>query len=346
LPDQEPLNRLGHVSPGRLSRQLEGELDDIVIKALRKRPETRYKSARQFAADLVAYREGRAVLAHHDPWWTRLLSASSRYRVIVGVLFVLMVLISTGGITLHASALPYGLGALGLIGIWTLLSDPIAARWLANRVPLHQPYSVVLLMVAVSLLLISMPERYAVWLQTMFYTSLAIYSAVPLTTWSSRARWAGRLVFDASGVPSRTFVGLLAPVWIGPQLIETLKQPRLEAILQLASLSLVIAAIWVFDDKLEFRDRGIVHVGRLIPWDEIESWSWESDTRSLQFLFRGSGAEAVVLKIDRRRALYFLPPYQIRVSPVQVDNVQRVMEQYLSEWPLQPQPAHERKTTI
>ena len=45
-----------------LARQLKGDLDMIVLMAMRKEPEHRYSSVEQFSADLVAERR----FAHHD----------------------------------------------------------------------------------------------------------------------------------------------------------------------------------------------------------------------------------------------------------------------------------------
>ena len=47
-------------------RRLSGDLDTIVAKALRKRPERRYSSAEALAADLDRYLEGRPVIARRD----------------------------------------------------------------------------------------------------------------------------------------------------------------------------------------------------------------------------------------------------------------------------------------
>src|SRR5690606_31873960 len=49
-----------------LSRQLRGDLDTIVLKALQKEPARRYGSADQLAADVRRYLEGRPVLARPD----------------------------------------------------------------------------------------------------------------------------------------------------------------------------------------------------------------------------------------------------------------------------------------
>lgn len=51
---------------GRLSRRLRGDLDNIVLTALRREPERRYASCDQFAQDIDRYRSGRPVAARAD----------------------------------------------------------------------------------------------------------------------------------------------------------------------------------------------------------------------------------------------------------------------------------------
>jgi len=50
------------------SRQLRGDLDDIVLKALRKEPEQRYGSVQQFSADIRRNLRGRPVVARGHTW--------------------------------------------------------------------------------------------------------------------------------------------------------------------------------------------------------------------------------------------------------------------------------------
>ncbi|HKA00475.1 MAG TPA: protein kinase [Candidatus Solibacter sp.] len=50
----------------KASRELAGDLDNIVLKAMRKEPERRYLSVEQFAGDVRRFLEGRPVLARHD----------------------------------------------------------------------------------------------------------------------------------------------------------------------------------------------------------------------------------------------------------------------------------------
>lgn len=58
--------RPSSVAPPALGRALRGDLDNIVLMAMRKEPERRYLSADELSADLKRYLEGRPVLARED----------------------------------------------------------------------------------------------------------------------------------------------------------------------------------------------------------------------------------------------------------------------------------------
>jgi serine/threonine-protein kinase len=55
-------------TPDRLPRQIGGDLDAILLAALRKEPERRYASVGQFAEDIVRYLQGLPVLAYKGVW--------------------------------------------------------------------------------------------------------------------------------------------------------------------------------------------------------------------------------------------------------------------------------------
>jgi non-specific serine/threonine protein kinase/serine/threonine-protein kinase len=78
--------------PARLARQLRGDLDAIVLKALRKEPQRRYPSAEQLAEDLRRYLEGRPVSAHADSWIYRTRKLAGRHKA--GVAAALLVVLS------------------------------------------------------------------------------------------------------------------------------------------------------------------------------------------------------------------------------------------------------------
>ena len=54
------------VSANRLRRILRGDLDNIVIMAMRKEPERRYASSQQMASDIQRYLDGKPVMARRD----------------------------------------------------------------------------------------------------------------------------------------------------------------------------------------------------------------------------------------------------------------------------------------
>ena len=68
----------------QLARQLSGDLDTIVLKALAKSPANRYRTIAAFADDLQRYQDGSPVLASAPSRWYRLQKFALRNRVAVG----------------------------------------------------------------------------------------------------------------------------------------------------------------------------------------------------------------------------------------------------------------------
>jgi serine/threonine-protein kinase len=71
------------VGPAKLRRQLRGDLDNIVMMAMRKEPERRYSSVEQLAADVERYLNGMPVLARPDEWSYRASKFVRRHAVVV-----------------------------------------------------------------------------------------------------------------------------------------------------------------------------------------------------------------------------------------------------------------------
>jgi eukaryotic-like serine/threonine-protein kinase len=69
--------------PSALAKSLDGDLDNIVLMAMRKEPERRYQSVDQFAEDVRRYLSGQAVLARQDSFWyrTRKFAGRNRYQL-------------------------------------------------------------------------------------------------------------------------------------------------------------------------------------------------------------------------------------------------------------------------
>jgi serine/threonine-protein kinase len=94
----------------KLARQLRGDLDTVLAKALKKDPEQRYASVESFAADVQRHLDGEPVLARPDSRWYR------------------------AGKLLHRHALPLGAAAAVVLALAMGLS---AAIWQAHEA-MHQ----------------------------------------------------------------------------------------------------------------------------------------------------------------------------------------------------------------
>ncbi|MGN6182461.1 MAG: protein kinase domain-containing protein [Thermoanaerobaculia bacterium] len=70
-------------APARLARTLRGDLDNIVMTAMRKDPSRRYASVEQFAEDIERFLSGRPVLARGDAWSYRASKFIRRNRAAV-----------------------------------------------------------------------------------------------------------------------------------------------------------------------------------------------------------------------------------------------------------------------
>jgi len=78
--DQEP-QLPSTVAPPQRARQLGGELDAIVLQALRKPPEDRYPDVSALIADIRAWLEGNPVKAHPPSLWYRARKLVGRHKV-------------------------------------------------------------------------------------------------------------------------------------------------------------------------------------------------------------------------------------------------------------------------
>jgi serine/threonine protein kinase len=79
--NQEFATRIAENTPARLQRRLAGDLDNILLMALRKEPERRYPSANEMAEDLRRHLEGLPVVATRGSWSYRARKFVRRHKV-------------------------------------------------------------------------------------------------------------------------------------------------------------------------------------------------------------------------------------------------------------------------
>jgi serine/threonine-protein kinase len=83
-------------TPDKLRRQLRGDLDRIVAKALKKNPAERYSSVSAFADDLVRHLDHKPVLAQPDSFGYRAAKFARRNRVAVAVTATALIATAAG----------------------------------------------------------------------------------------------------------------------------------------------------------------------------------------------------------------------------------------------------------
>ncbi len=96
----EHISRLRDVSPEKLRRQLQGDLDNIVLKALQKEPERRYASVEQFFEDINRHLSGLPVHARKDTVGYRTTKFINRHHLgfAVAMIVLLITIAAVAGI--------------------------------------------------------------------------------------------------------------------------------------------------------------------------------------------------------------------------------------------------------
>ncbi len=92
----ESVSKTREGEPDKLRRRLEGDLDNIVLMAMRKEPERRYLSAGQLAEDIRLHLEGLPVIARKDTFGYRAGKFIKRNKLGVGIAaaFALLLVVS------------------------------------------------------------------------------------------------------------------------------------------------------------------------------------------------------------------------------------------------------------
>jgi eukaryotic-like serine/threonine-protein kinase len=88
----------------KLRRTLSGDLDQILLKALRKEPQRRYPSARDFAEDLRAYTLGLPVSARGDAFSYRSAKFIKRHKISLAVTAIVALIMIAGAVAIVREA--------------------------------------------------------------------------------------------------------------------------------------------------------------------------------------------------------------------------------------------------
>ena len=357
--DPDTNARLRQVTVNDLRKQLSGDLDSILLKALRKDAWQRYNSAGQLSDDIGRHLEGSPVQARSGRYY-RLRKRLSQNRGWLVLALFLLAALATGGIHVTWPAFQIATGAVIIFGIWHIGADRQLARRIAGG-PIWPALNVIVIAAFfISVIgLDFMDGLYNNPHERDFNSDplwpLKLFWCVPLgllfARWVVRSRWGGSLVLDASSGRNKVF-GALAIVSTGyiPAklwwLASTGMLPRNPA----AGLffEIVDALLWVFlyalSGRLEFRQYGIVTASSFYRWPNIESYSWSEDLTwpsvsrerplgiTQTVADSPKGCQVLNLKLRRRHPI--LPAaVEIKVAQAKRPEIEAVMARFLSEWP-------------
>jgi eukaryotic-like serine/threonine-protein kinase len=102
--DAPGIARQRGTTPARLRRELGGDLDNIVLMAMRKEAERRYSSVEQFAADIQRHLDGMPVIARADAWSYRAGKFLKRHALVTGLGAAFVALLIGFSITTYVQA--------------------------------------------------------------------------------------------------------------------------------------------------------------------------------------------------------------------------------------------------
>lgn len=93
-----------HTTVMRLRRQLAGDLDNIILMAMRKEPERRYGSVEQLSADIGNHARGMPVIARRDTWGYRTRKFVGRHTLGVSLAIAFVVLLAGFAAAMYVQA--------------------------------------------------------------------------------------------------------------------------------------------------------------------------------------------------------------------------------------------------
>jgi len=329
-------------TPSDLKRRLSGDLDSILLKALEKEPRRRYRSVEQFSTDLEWHLSGRPIMAEQSGRWSELARAAGRHRLTIALGLALLLALTIGGIRVDWRGVGLVAGAAICLALWHAATD----RELGSRISETLGGHVVFLSVctAALIVLLLLATRFVPgWSGERLAGALIGigYFGTLLCAWLFRQRWAGSLVLsmrsDDANYRPLTLLVLMGNSFIFlSHLASRSHKDTLGIYSDLALLVLILVLytyVFVAFPKLEVRDRGILHHGRLISWLNIEGYDWEPSMPGASVVLSITRPQKTALRLHVARRLTFLPPPRIAVRQEDSEQLETILNRHLSTWP-------------
>jgi serine/threonine protein kinase len=329
------ISRSRETTPAELRRELSGDLDNILLRVLRKEPQRRYASVKDFSDDLhrrlkrepvaarrqsVVYRLGK--LVQRNPGWIMaavLLAAGIATGVVkidtYGMLFLGWLAVSMIITATYSRSHFYPMMAVQIVVFFGSLGFAMMAGWYGRRSP---------------------PGESAFFHVLLFVSwAMGLAALSGLLRWPRRNRWAGKLLLDGA-VPKRWYEILCAALLStmlalagGALFVANRSKPQDRWSWQAAGLVALAAAlvyVYAMNSRFEIRECGILYFGLLFRWERIESFAWDSIPEIgpiMKLRFKGFSR----FSYGPVGRLQIVVPVEKRIS------VDAIMNRQMSEWP-------------
>ena len=339
-------------TPSDLKRRLSGDLDSILLKTLEKEPRSRYRSVEQFSSDLERHLDGQPIMAQQSGRLSELARAAGRHKLTIALGLALLLALFIGGIRVDWRGIGLVAGAAALLALWHAATDRKLGSKISETVyggGMFIFFSCALVLVALlSLATYFLPGWSGeLMAETAMLTGALVgtgYFGTLLGAWMFRERWAGSLVLSMR-TSDRLGAQLCVLTSNGFNVVNGLfREGHTQAtphglsfsagVAWLTLIAVLGACLLVFFRKIEVRDRGILHRGRLISWLNIERYEWEPSAMPGELTFLSiARPQKAVLRLHVARRFTFLATPRIRIGEGDREQLEMILNRHLSAWP-------------
>jgi serine/threonine protein kinase len=312
-----------------LKRQLRGDIDSILLKALEKESEKRYKSPHDLSEDLRLHLEGLAVKAGRYAftktatrireahlWWIAAVMWFAAYTLMP------FSVRTPGAVADKPSSGVFFAGVIALCFAvaYRLLSVPFGRR-LAQRAILN----IALVTAAFTLFFEALPRLgtlpMSIYARSALLIAFGIGSLVGAFRILRREHYLGPIVLDLSR-RSRAHFFLAAQFSLAAVTAFLTDLPlEFRAAWFFCCGCLAVAAWITMRSRFELRTRGFLTGAKIVLWNRVISYRWEP-----------VGGRYDVMRVNHH-AWGFNFPLQLLVLPSAKDQVNAIFERQLAEWP-------------